>query len=675
MSKLNLDRDKIQDCRELAKKVTGRVLQDISGYTTSSIERASLRLLGIEDAYSGRPVVNRILDSLPVEERAKGVCYWFGRGLATQRTSPISLALRIAGGKIDLTKLPEASPEDIRKALDPLVRKGMERLRSSVKRKKEMEGRWANRTRPFKYVSVGTGHIEQDAEQAVTAARSGADCVALLRSSGQSLMDYIIHGETESGTEGTYATQANFRVVRQALDQASQDLGRYIRLVGNAAGLCMPEIALIGAVENVDYLLSDALYGILFRDINGRRAFADQQFARLILAHSGVIINTGEDNFLAHAESYRIFPQVLASQFLNEQFSFASRLQEWQMGFAHAFEVSPDMEDGFLYELAQAQMVRECFPKAPIKYMPPTRHKTGDIFFSHVMDGLFTIVGAMTHQDIQGLGNATEALHHPLLMNRYFSLKAANYLLKNTRSLGDEIQWLSNGKVVRRARSVLDGAHRTLEKVIKTGGLSQAIAKGVFVNVARHPEQGVGGDGVIKKDEAYFNPVWDALSGEAIEGVHIAPASHRRFSSYRTSGTSAREPREAKSDQSGRGASRSSSRGGSRRGRSAASSSGGRGRGRGRAASRGKSTRNEDNKEVNRQQSKAPRKEPVSEEKIATEKEAGFAAVPPPEPVERKSLPAPSTAKPDEAKGSEAAEREGPSVAKAQGSEDTESQS
>ena len=40
-------------------------------------------------------------------------------------------------------------------------------------------------------------------------------------------------------------------------------------------------------------------------------------------------------------------------------------LPEEQQGLGHAFEISPDVENGFLYELAQAQMAREIFPKAP----------------------------------------------------------------------------------------------------------------------------------------------------------------------------------------------------------------------------------------------------------------------------------------------------------------------
>src|SRR3712207_7801625 len=48
---------------------------------------------------------------------------------------------------------------------------------------------------------------------------------------------------------------------------------------------------------------NDAMYGILFRDINPRRTFVDQRFSRMVHARAGIIINTGEDNYLTTADA------------------------------------------------------------------------------------------------------------------------------------------------------------------------------------------------------------------------------------------------------------------------------------------------------------------------------------------------------------------------------------
>jgi len=66
--------------------------------------------------------------------------------------------------------------------------------------------------------------------------------------------------------------------MREALDEVGQEEGRYIQLVNYCSGLCMPEIAAMGALERLDMMLNDAMYGILFRDINMKRTFIDQYF-------------------------------------------------------------------------------------------------------------------------------------------------------------------------------------------------------------------------------------------------------------------------------------------------------------------------------------------------------------------------------------------------------------
>jgi beta-lysine 5,6-aminomutase alpha subunit len=172
--------------------------------------------------------------------------------------------------------------------------------------------------------------------------------------------------------------------------------------------------------------------------------------------------------------------------------------------------MDPMLEDSFLYEIAQAEMVREIFPHHPIKYMPPTRHMTGDIFFGHALDVMFNLVGVLTKQEIQLLGMPTEAIHNPLLQDRFVSLKAANYIFKAARDLGDEISWSPNGKVVRRARSVLEDTFRLIQKVEKMG-LMNAIAEGAFANMERAIDGGRGLDGVVKKDRHYWNPVQKLL--------------------------------------------------------------------------------------------------------------------------------------------------------------------
>ena len=81
----------------------------------------------------------------------------------------------------------------------------------------------------------------------------------------------------------------------------------------------MPEIAAMGAIEGFDNMVNDALYGILYRDINIVRGLIDQRVSRMINGYFGVVINTGEDNYLRTADAIEAAPSVTASQFINYQ--------------------------------------------------------------------------------------------------------------------------------------------------------------------------------------------------------------------------------------------------------------------------------------------------------------------------------------------------------------------
>ncbi len=526
MTKLNLDRDKVESCRHLAAKISARIQEFVDQHTTVSVERATLRLLGVEESYKGTPLVNKIIDSLPPEKLSKGILYWLGRALANHRSPIISLCLRIAEGKLKWDDLPEADMEEIRRVTDPLAQTAVRRLEESAAARRKARESFPPSGRPLKYVIVATGNIHEDVEQAKAAVISGADCIAVIRSTAQSLLDQVPFGATTEGFGGTFATQENFKIMRKALDEVGRKVGRHIRLVNYSSGLCMPEIAVMGAFERLDYLLNDSMYGILFRDINMKRTLTDQYFSRLIIARAGIVINTGEDNYLTTAESFRAFPQVLASQFINEQLALSANLVPEQIGLGHAFEMDPTVEDSLLLEIAQAEMVREIFPYSPIKYMPPTRHMTGDIFFGHVLDTMFNLVGAITQQEIQLLGMPTEAIHNPLLQDRFVSLKSANYIFEAAKSLADEISWSPNGKVVRRARSVLEDTHQLLHKV-EAMGLMKAISQGLFANMAREVDGGKGADGVVKRDHHYWNPIMKFLEKKTEDQLFAASSRPR----------------------------------------------------------------------------------------------------------------------------------------------------
>ena len=352
----------------------------------------------------------------------------------------------------------------------------------------------------------------------MAAAEAGAQIVAVIRSTGQSLIDFVPFGATTEGFGGTYATQENFRIMRAALDDVSERLGRYVMLTNYASGLCMPEIAAMAALERLDMLLNDSMYGVLFRDINMKRTFVDQHFSRMLNGFSGIIINTGEDNYLTTADAVEQAPAVLASQFINEEFALRAGMPQAQIGLGDAYEIDPDLEDGLLFALAQAQLARQIFPAAPLKYMPPTKHMTGDIFKGHLIDAMFNLTSVMTGQTIHLCGMLTEAIHTPFLADRALSLENARYVMRTARHLGDDIELKPGGIVERRAERVLRAALALLERVAEMG-LMESIAAGTFADVKRAPDGGRGFEGVFARAADYWNPFEDALASAGLSSV------------------------------------------------------------------------------------------------------------------------------------------------------------
>ena len=293
--------------------------------------------------------------------------------------------------------------------------------------------------------------------------------------------------------------------MRAALDESSKELGRYVRLTNYASGLCMPEIAALAGLERLDMMLNDSMYGILFRDINPIRTFVDQRFSRQVHARAGIIINTGEDNYLTTADAVEAAHTVTVSQLLNEYFAKEAGLEDWQLGLGHAFEIDPDLPDAFRLELAHALLARELFPNAPLKWMPPTRHMTGDVFRGYLLDGFFNLVGALTGQGILLVGMMTEAVVTPWLSDRDLALQNVRYVMDAAGRLHEDFHPAPDGFIAAAGPAGAGGGDRPAgadRRHEVEHGLLDAIADGTFGLMKRPPTPARGLDGVAARRPA-----------------------------------------------------------------------------------------------------------------------------------------------------------------------------
>ncbi|HEV7932464.1 MAG TPA: lysine 5,6-aminomutase subunit alpha [Actinomadura sp.] len=514
--KLGLDPQVVRKARALAARASEPIIELARTHTTVSVERALLRLAGLQGADAGGiPWANRLVDSVRAQVGLEhGVALPVWDALAAGSHGGLrELAEAAAAGGVTFRLPAGAEAVPAREAARRAARSGITRMDRQRAERRRLLAETGEPDQPWIYLIVATGDIYEDIPQAQAAAREGADVVAVIRSTGQSLMDYVPEGATREGYAGTYATQENFRLMRTALDDVSKELGRYVRLTNYASGLCMPEIAALAGLERLDMMLNDCMYGIIFRDINPRRTFIDQRFSRQIHARAGIVINTGEDNYLTTADAVDAAHTVVVSQLLNERFGHEAGLADRQLGLGHAFEINPAIPDSFRLELAHAQLVRELFPDAPLKYMPPTKHMSGNIFGGYLLDAFFNLAGVMTGQSIILIGMMTEGIHTPWLSDRDLALENVRYVRDACGRLSEDFMPRPGGFVVQRARQVLsesiDLLHRICDDTLLT-----AIADGTFGVTRRPPDAGKGLDGVIARADGYFNPAGEIFDTE-----------------------------------------------------------------------------------------------------------------------------------------------------------------
>jgi beta-lysine 5,6-aminomutase alpha subunit len=503
--KLDLDPGLVAEAHALADEIAAPVMGFATAHTTVAIERTVARLFGVDGVDElGVPLPNVLVDALG-PDLAGGLALPLAQACVDGSVSPQQVAEAVAaGGRETLGPGSNVSPE-ARELAARLAAEADEHIGAQRHHRDELVAAHGDPPTPWLYVIVATGDIREDARQAQAAARAGADVVAVIRSTAQSLLDYVPFGETTEGFGGTYATQANFRRVRAALDEVMPEVGRYLRLTNYASGLCMPEIAACGALERLDMMLNDSMYGILFRDINPERTFCDQYVSRMINGRAGIVINTGEDNYLTTAAGHESGHTVVASNFVNRALALAAGIPEPQIGLGHAFEIDPDRPGQLMEEWAQALLIRELFPNCPLKYMPPTKHVDGDIFRTHALGSMFNLVGVATGQHIQLLSILTEAVHTPFLADRMLAIRDARRVFAAAGPLGESLQAVPGGPLETRARAVLADAVGLLRRVAEVG-MFAAIADGWFADTRRPRDGGRGREGVAERSPEYHNP-------------------------------------------------------------------------------------------------------------------------------------------------------------------------
>ena len=327
---LELDPAVVRRARSLARKAAAPVVKIARSHTTVSVERATLRLAGLAGADHERvPWVNHLVtavrDEVGLEHGVTTPVYDAllrgeapdlddarPEGRERQRLLPPALGARGLGGPSrrhqggrrgsahhrPLARHARPSHQAPRRPEDQAVEVRHRRDRQHLRRRAAGEGRRAGRRR----------HRRRHPLDRAVAPRLRA-----ARRDHRGLRRHL----RDAGELPHHARRARRRAARSSAATSSRRTTRRACACPRSPGW--------RGVERLDMLLNDAMYGILFRDINPCRTFVDQYFSRQVIARAGIIINTGEDNYLTTADAVEKAHTVPSSSSSTRRFAQARR--------------------------------------------------------------------------------------------------------------------------------------------------------------------------------------------------------------------------------------------------------------------------------------------------------------------------------------------------------------
>jgi beta-lysine 5,6-aminomutase alpha subunit len=320
----------------------------------------------------------------------------------------------------------------------------------------------------------------------------------------------------ENGADVIFTT--NLKDVRA--DHLRKKSAGFKRFATSVSGLNAPQDVMRASFTGIDMIGCDTIGEIVKSGINPKRVLVDAHWVCRLCSKMGIIL-FAENAHMRDLDGYRDTHQATASQFLIEQLAFQGKIVPEQLSLGHLYDINPALEGSFLLELARASMVRDFYPRNPIVYLPPSRFLTGSDVEKSLTATLFFSSSIITEQSIVAL---------PSCVDLSGTLKSAHTIVHATRSLGDELQFIPNGKIDRRANTILENTVRLLRKM-ETQGLLSAFAHGLIAGVRVDEKGGAGLDGIFQKDRGYFNPIEEYLDGKkSATELRVVPTEKRASS-------------------------------------------------------------------------------------------------------------------------------------------------
>ena len=332
--------------------------------TTVARERAILRLFGVTGLdHSGVPLASAVVERAMGEDPARlgsGMALPFAVALLEYDITPQQLALDVANGAIDLAFEAQllADPER-RAAAETEVRRmaalAVERIDANRTARRETLAVVGETPRPWIGATLFAPGLDAAPDEAEGLVVAGADLVRIrvpaIRELALRLHDRGIdahdwrprpvraHHAIEDPADIPTGSQRALATLRERVDEAAAQAGRYVRLSSVASALAAPEQALVAALERIDVVEADPIGEIVADGVDPDRALADHSFGHRLLRRAATLVMVGSGPLVVAPDLAAGVPadaatragRAFAMQALSVAFARASEIPESQL--------------------------------------------------------------------------------------------------------------------------------------------------------------------------------------------------------------------------------------------------------------------------------------------------------------------------------------------------------
>jgi hypothetical protein len=303
--------------QERADALADRLGPAARAATTVGIERATLRLLGIQGLdRAGAPLASAVVDratGLDPARLARGVLLPFAAALVLYESTPQDIAIDVASGSIDLDLEAEAllDPDRARAARDEagrLLAVALERIDANRTARHETLDLLGDAPRPWVGASLHSVYVHEACDEAAILVSGGADVVRVRVPASRELAERLHDLEIDPRDEDLVrfpgaarspgeippaGSQRGLALLREVVDEAAAERRAYARIATATRALAAPEQAVVAAFERMDIIEADPIAEIVGVGVDPDRALADHSFARRLARRAGARVLLG----------------------------------------------------------------------------------------------------------------------------------------------------------------------------------------------------------------------------------------------------------------------------------------------------------------------------------------------------------------------------------------------